>query len=82
MDSEIIDQHLEWVKTIEPRYRYVERQPDELDGFFEVAGTTTGAALGTTVGGAMGGPVGAALGGGLLAAILYKIGKAVDKKLE
>jgi uncharacterized membrane protein len=79
MDSEIIAQHLEWVKSID--YKYVERKPEEFDGFFEVAGTTTGGALGLTIGCAIGGPVGGALASGALAAILYKIGSAVDKKI-
>ena len=78
MDSEIIYQHLEWVKAVE--YRYVEGEPEEFDGFFEVAGVTTGTALGLTLGSAIGGPVGGALASGVLAAILYKIGSTVDKK--
>ncbi len=78
MDSEIIYQHLEWVKSID--YKYVEGEPEEFDGFFEVAGTATGVSLGLTLGSAIGGPVGGALASGVLAAILYKIGSKVDKK--
>ncbi|MCL0056208.1 hypothetical protein M1N81_01340 [Dehalococcoidia bacterium] len=77
MDSEIISQHLEWVKSVE--YRYVEGEPEEFDGFFEIAGVTAGTALGWTLGSAIGSPVGGALASSVLAAILSKIGSRVDK---
>lgn len=81
MDTKIIEQHLEWVKSIEPEYRYVKQETEELDGFFEVAGMTTGTALGLTLGSAIGGPAGGALASGLLTAILCKIGTKFDEKL-
>jgi len=78
MDNEIIYLHLEWVKSID--YKYVEGEPEEFDGFFEISGTTTGASIGFAVGSAIGGPVGGALGSGILAGILNTIGAKVDDK--
>ena len=75
MDCELVRQHLEWVKSIESRYQYVEQESDsgEFDAFFEVAGWASGGALGLAVGGWV--------GCGALAAIFHNVGKKIDKKL-
>ncbi len=73
MDTRIIDQHLEWVKSIESRYRYVEQEPEEFDAFFEVVGNVSGAALGMAIGGWA--------ASGALAAVLHQIGSKIDKEL-
>ncbi len=74
MDSEIIYQHLEWVKSIEPKYKYVEHvsEPEEFDAFFEVAGRVSGAAVGMAIGGWA--------ASGALAAIFHTLGSMIDKK--
>ena len=38
MDSEIIYQHLKWVKSIEQKYKYVEQESDsgEFAAFFQL----------------------------------------------
>ncbi|MCK4731521.1 MAG: hypothetical protein KAT65_03595 [Methanophagales archaeon] len=75
MDSEIIYQHLEWVKSIESKYKYVEQESDseEFAAFFSVAGRVSGAAVGMAIGGWA--------ASGALAAIFYKVGEKIDKKL-
>jgi len=75
MDSEIIYQHLEWVKTIESKYKYVEQESEseEFDAFFAVAGRVGGGALGLALG--------SWATCGALAAILHKAGEKIDKKL-
>lgn len=73
MDTEIIIHHLQWIKSIESEYRYVEQESEEFDAFFEVAGTVSGAAIGiATCGWAA---------SGALAAIFGKTGSMIDKKL-
>lgn len=73
MDTEIINQHLRWMKSIESEYRYVEQESEEFDAFFEVAGEVSGAAIGIATGGWA--------ASGALAAIFGKTGSIVDKKL-
>ena len=79
MDSALLYKHLEWVKSIESAYEYVEEEsePDaeseEFGSFFEVAGWASGGALGL----AMGGWVGC----GVLATIFHSAGAKIDKKL-
>lgn len=77
MDSEIIYQHLEWVKSIESKYKYVEEESDseseEFAAFFSVAGRVSGGALGMAIGGWA--------ASGALAAIFHKAGEKIDKKL-
>ena len=77
MDSEIIYQHLEWVKTIESKYKYVEQESEselgEFDAFFAVAGRVGGAAVGMAIG--------SWAASGALAAIFHKAGEKIDKKL-
>ena len=77
MDSEIIYQHLEWVKTIESKYKYVEQESEsdseEFAAFFSVAGRVSGAAVGAAIGGWV--------ASGALAAIFHMVGEKIDKKL-
>jgi hypothetical protein len=81
MDSALLYKHLEWVKSIESAYEYVEEETEsdleseseEFSSFFEVAGEVGGGALGL----AMGGWVGC----GALAAIFHSAGAKIDKKL-
>jgi hypothetical protein len=75
MDSEILYKHLEWVKTIESGYMYVEQESEseEFDAFFEVAGRVGGAAVGLAIGGWA--------ASGALAAIFHTVGAQIDKKL-
>ena len=75
MDSEILCTHLEWVKTIESGYMYVEQESEteEFDAFFEVAGRVSGAAIGMAIGGWA--------ASGALAAIFHTVGAKIDKKL-
>lgn len=73
MDTEIINQHLEWIKSIESEYRYIEQESEEFDAFFEVAGEISGEIIGMSIGGL---PAGAVLG-----AIFHKTGSMIDKKL-
>jgi hypothetical protein len=75
MDSEILCTHLEWVKTIESWYMYVEQESEseEFDAFFEVAGRVSGAAVGMAIGGWA--------ASGALAAIFHTVGAQIDKKL-
>ncbi|RZB29444.1 MAG: hypothetical protein AEth_01172 [Candidatus Argoarchaeum ethanivorans] len=78
MDSEIIYQHLEWVKTIESKYKYIEQETEsdseEFAAFFSVAGRVSGAAVGMAIG--------SWAASGALAAIFHKVGKEMDKKLR
>lgn len=73
MDTEIINQHLEWIKSIESEYKYVEQESEEFDAFFEVAGKVSGAAIGIATGGWA--------ASGVLAAIFGKTGSMIDEKL-
>jgi hypothetical protein len=75
MDSEILHKHLEWVKTIESGYMYVEQESEseEFDAFFEIAGRVSGAAVGMAIGGWA--------ASGALAAIFHTVGAQIDKKL-
>ena len=73
MDTEIINQHLKWIKSIESEYRYVEQESEEFDAFFEVAGRVSGAAVGMAIGGWA--------ASGALAAILHTAVSKIDKKL-
>ena len=73
MDTEIINQHLQWVKSIESEYRYVEQESEEFDAFFEVAGNVGGEVIGMAIGGWV--------AGGALAAIFGEEGSIVDEKL-
>ncbi len=73
MDTEIINQHLKWIKSIESEYQYVEQESEEFDAFFEVAGNVSGATVGMAVGGWVASSV--------LAAVLSKAGSIVDEKL-
>ena len=73
MDTEIINQHLEWIKSIETEYRYVEQESEEFDAFFGVAGEVSGEVIGMAVGGWA--------ASGVLAAIFHKAGSMVDEKL-
>jgi hypothetical protein len=73
MDTEIINQHLKWIKSIESEYRYVEQESGEFDAFFEVAGNVSGATVGMAVGGWA--------ASGVLAAVLSKAGSMIDEKL-
>lgn len=73
MDIEIINQHLEWIKSIESEYQYVEQEPEEFDAFFGVAGEVSGEVIGMAIGGWV--------VGGALAAIFGKAGSMIDEKL-
>lgn len=73
MDTEIINQHLEWMKSIESEYRYIEQESEEFDAFFEVAGEISGEVIGTAIGGWVAGSV--------LAAIFNKAGSKIDEQL-
>ena len=77
MDSEIIRKHLDWVKTIESQYKYVEQESEsdseEFAAFFSVAGRVSGAAVGMVIG--------SWAASGALAAIFHKAGEKIDKKL-
>ena len=73
MDTEIITHHLQWIKSIESEYRYVEQESEEFDAFFEVAGRVSGAAIGIATGGWA--------ASGALAAIFGKTGSMIDEKL-
>ena len=73
MDTEIINQHLKWIKSIESEYQYALQESEEFDAFFEVAGNVSGATVGMAVGGWAASSV--------LAAVLSKAGSMVDEKL-
>ena len=73
MDTEIINQHLKWIESIESEYQYVEHESEEFDAFFEVAGRVSGATIGMAVGGWA--------ASGVLAAIFHTAGSMVDEKL-
>ncbi|PXF60824.1 MAG: hypothetical protein C4B59_07500 [Candidatus Methanogaster sp.] len=42
MDTEIINQHLKWIESIESEYQYALQESGEFDAFFEVAGRVSG----------------------------------------
>ena len=73
MDTKIINLHIEWMKSIETEYRYIEQDSEEFDAFFEVAGAISGQVIGTAMGGWVAGSV--------LAAIFNKTGSKIDEKL-
>jgi len=75
MDSELIHKHLEWVKSVESTYHYVEAESDseEFAAFFSVAGRVAGGALGMGLGGWV--------ASGALAAVFGKLGEKLDKKV-
>ena len=66
---------MEWVKTIESGYMYVEQESEseEFAAFFEIAGRVSGAAVGMAIGGWA--------ASGALAAIFHTVGANIDKKL-
>ena len=73
MDTKIIEQHLKWVRSLESEYRYIEQAPEEFGAFFETMGAVSGGTLGANIGGWA--------ASGLLAAILQRAGRKLDKAL-